>query len=571
MTRSDLGRLFHLQALQWRNGWRSDARGRRRRIAAMLAVPLFAAASLVGTRLVVQLSGILQLYSLAEVSDMAQRSATSLTLEGLSLSITITFVVLCLGAVDQAYETFYLAHDGSLLLAAPISRRAVFWYRLALNLRWDGGMVAVLGIPIALGLGAWLGAPAAYFIVLPIGWLLLLAIVSGLGTGLAMVLTRFLPAPRLRQVMLTFMLTLGLAMVAGLQGLVTGLWTRDGIVRLLEINALSRQLWLPPVWLGRALTALLQHQWREALPWLLALLAGAAASLVLAQQASHRCYTIGWSNAQEGRQARQAAKRRRPSRRAASPLGAVLRKDLLVFARQPVQWYQAALGTLAIAMVLINFAGQQRSASSAVMITLVMSYVGASTFAMNLSLRAVSSEGLSWWLLQLAPLSHRQLLLAKLLTAWVPTASYALASLLIMQAILGVRWTLSLATAPILLVMVSSMIVIDLWVGLWRTDFDQASETRNADILAVLLSQGLNYVLLGPAVLLLALPPVLENRGYDTPLAALLLITGLAALVMTALAWWLPGRWSLRILEALRLSEPPPSLRGLLRPKAFGC
>lgn len=547
--------LLRLQGRLWRNAWRPDSVGRARRTAAVIAVPVFMIGLVVGTHYFLRLSGLLELYSLAVISDIAKRSAANMTVESLAVSTTITFVIVCLGAVDQAYETFYLAPDLELLLSAPISRQAIFVFRFLMNLRWDAQMVTVLALPIWLGFGAWLGAPLLFYVALPIGWLLLLAIVSGLGTTMAMGLTRYVPAPRLRQIMLSFTLTIGVLLVIGLQGLVTGLWTRDGIVRLLEARALSRQVWLPSVWLSRCLVAVLLDNIHDGLPWFLTLLAGAILAVALARRVSMRVYTAGWSNAQESSQrpVRQVVRRRSSTWH--GPLWAMIRKDLLVFFRQPVHWYQAVMGTVAIVMVLINFMGQSRTAAGALMISLVMSYVGASTFAMNLSLRAVGGEGLCWWLLQTAPMSTSRLLLAKTLTAWLPTVLYALISLIAMQTILGLAWHVSLLTIPILTVMITGMTLVDITVGLWRTDFERATETRNADIVAVLVSQGLNYVLLSPAVLLLALPPFLASWGLDLTLPYIMLAMATAALLLNSSATIVCVRLGLRLLAKLRLAD----------------
>ena len=556
--------LLRFQARQVRNSFRSDARGRRRLLVSLCILPLFALSLLVATRHLVTASGLLELYALGELSELAQRSATNLTLEGLSVSATITFVILCLGSVDQAYETLYQSRDTILLLSAPIPRSALFGYRLLLNLRWDAIMVLVMALPIWVGFGIWLRAPLLFYLALPVGWLLLMLIVSGIGTALAMLLTRWIPPSRLRQVMVTFMMVIGFSLVAGLQALITGLLTRDGMVQLMQANMLTRQGWLPSVWLSRCLGALLIGEPLTALPWFLALFGGAALCLYLAYRTAMRSYTIGWSNAQDSGEAAKPDRRQPQFSTRRTPMLAVVHKDLLLFMRQPAQWYQAALGTLAIAMVLVNYVGQERDAAGGLMIALVMSYVGASTFAMNLSLKAFSNEGKSWWLLQSAPLSDRQLFRAKLLMAGAPTATYALLALLIMQRILAVPWGYALASLPVCLVMVAGMICADVAIGLWRADL-QAPVSRNADPVAALVSQGVNYFMLAPAILLLALPPVLAARGIDVPLAALLALTGGIAVLESGLAMLLSRRLALGILRALRHGEPIPSLGRLLR------
>jgi ABC-2 type transport system permease protein len=560
-----VGTLLRYQWKLWRNHWRRDSRNRGQMLGGAIVAPIFMGALFGATLYFLNHSGLLEMLALRTNLASVQQTIAEIALEALSISSTTTFVVICLGALQQAFETFYLGPDLPLLLTSPTPRRVVFLFKLLMNMRWDAIMVLITAIPIWLAFALWLGAAPGFYLVLAVGWLCLLVLVSGLGVALAMVLVRFISVPRLRQIMLSSFLSVGLILVVAIQSLATGALNRAGIVQLLERRFLARQAWLPSVWLSRGLSAVMAGHVAEGWPWLVALALGALVALALAYAASAQLYSTGWSSAQNAEDTGKGAVPTRASKVARlerfasrAPYWALVLKDLRLFFRQPMQWYQAAVGTVAIVMVLISFAGQTRDAPSSLIIALVMSYIGASTFAMNLSLRGITREGLSWWLLQVCPLSEERILRAKFMTALIPTAIYAEAALAGMHIVLKLPWFFLFLSTPVMLAMVIGMIALDVTVGIWRADL-QAVETRNADVVAVLVSQILNYVYLSPALFLMGVLILTRQSTELARVLALLFVMTIAFVPLTLLVVAQTRRYGLRALRALRLSEDIPS------------
>lgn len=562
---SAIGALARGQWRIWRNGWRRDSRYRSQRVGMVIVMPLFMGLLFGGTLYFLRHSGLMEMLQLGAILPDARESAARLSLEALAISSTATFVVIALSSLEQAYETFFLVDDLPLLLSAPISRRAVFGYKFVANMRWDAAMILAMALPIWLAFAVWQQAPALFYLVLVIAWGLLLILVSGMGTLLAMLLARFIPTPRLRQFVISFTMAAGLLMVIGVQGLITGLWRGEQVIDLLSVQWLSRQTWLPSVWLTRALEPLMRGDGASAWRWLALLAAGAGVGLATAYTATMRAYRDGWSQAQDAGQRRRDSRLDVTSRRTgiASPVWSMVAKDLRLFLRQPTQWYQAILATVVIIMVVANVASQQRGLPGAFMLTLIMSYVGASTFAMNLALRGVSKEGASWWLMQIAPVSDVQVYWSKFGTAFLPTAIYGSLALLGMQTALRIPVRVQLLSLPLLLIMTIGMIAAELAVGIWRTDLQRGAQTRNADLVAVLVSQWLCYLLIAPGLFALSLPPLLARIEAQDPLR-FMLVFALGTMVPASLFYaWVGWRYAVMSLGALRLSEEPASLRDL--------
>ena len=556
--------LSTLLRCQWklaRNAWRPDSRGRSHLIATVLVVPLFMLMLFVFSVYFLSYSGLIRVSSRGAVGLMAHLAAAGRTIETLSISSTTIFFIISLGALQQAFETFYLAPDLSLLLTSPISRRAVLTVKLLINMRWDALMVFMTAVPIWVAFGIWLRASPVFYLVLFFSWLCLLILVSALAVVLTMVLVRIVPAPRLRQIVLSFLFGFILLSVVLIQGMVSGAWNREGILSLLERGLLTQQVWLPSVWLSRGLLALMAGNPREGWPWLAALGIGTVVALAAAYGVGLRLYAEGWTSTQHAESLAERQRRSRGWSRPTSPLFALVRKDLRLFSRQPIEWYRAALGLVAMATALVVFTAEERQAASATVLSLAMGFVGASTFAVNLSLRGLTKESLNWWILQASPLTEGGILRAKFLTAFIPTGVYACLAMTGMQVVLRLPLFVLPLSIPIMLIMVAGLTALDLAIGIWRADFHQAAETRNADIVAVLVSQAANYFLLSPALILPSLSVLWASPSKQVELLRILLAEAALLIPLNAVIVALARRYSLRGIRALRLSEAVKSAR----------
>ncbi|MBC7234684.1 MAG: hypothetical protein H5T69_02495, partial [Chloroflexi bacterium] len=309
-----MNELRVLLACQWRiwcNGWRRESRQRGQRLSMAFVLPLFIALLFGSTLYFLHYSGLVEMLRLAVILPEARQAANRLSLEALAISSTATFLVISLSALEQAFETFFQAPDLALLLSAPISRRGIFVIKFVANMRWDASMILVLSLPIWLAFSVWLKAPFLFYLALPIAWGLLLVLVSGIGTLLAMTLARIISAARLRQFVISFTMGVGLLLVIGIQGLITRVWQKEQIVSWLNVQWLSRQTWLPSVWLSRALAHFMIGEYAPAWPWLLRLALGAAIGYLAAYIAALRLFRDGWYQAQE---AEQRSRRRSKAR-----------------------------------------------------------------------------------------------------------------------------------------------------------------------------------------------------------------------------------------------------------------
>jgi ABC-2 type transport system permease protein len=363
-----------------------------------------------------------------------------------SIVLFFALVLLVLTSFTTVLSSLYLSGDIDMLLAAPVPMRAVFVVKFFGGLLVPYALLAFLLGPFLLGYGQGLGYGAAFFAGAIIALLLLPLLPTGLGALLVMAVVRVIPARRAREIV---------GVIGGLVGVswyILSQFSRQLAPRVASAQTLDSlrrfdDPLLPSAWAGRALIAAGEHNWP-----VLALYGGLFAALSIAIFAAclvlaERLYYAGWSNisTQGGRvrrpktndQGQQEVAAEAPSiaYRLSSMIlprqaVAVLWKDLRVFPRD-LRNVQQLIFPLVLAGVWSFQLLNNRSAAGSGRGPDIFQTLGtlASTgisFYICLVLSSamggpsISREGKGFWLLKAAPIRTRDLLLGKLVLAYLP-------------------------------------------------------------------------------------------------------------------------------------------------------
>jgi ABC-2 type transport system permease protein len=359
-----------------------------------------------------------------------------------SQALFVALVVLILTSFTTVLTSLYLSGDTDMLLAAPVPMRAVF------VVKFFGGLIVpyillfgLLG-PALLGYGQGLGYGPVYYVAAVLTLSLLPLLPAGLGALLVMAVVRVVPARRAREIV---------SVIGGLFGaswyilnqLAPEVAANVANVRTLEsLRQLDIPL-LPSAWAGRALVAAGQGEWLTLLVYgglfvglSLAIFAGC---LMLAE----RLYYDGWSNmATQGGKVRQKEKGKRQTSQAIPfyllpftfylprESRAILYKDLRVFPRD-LRNLQQLIFPLALAGIwtfrLLTGGSPARGGGGAEFARFLdtagsagISFFICLTISGALGGPSISREGRGFWLLRVAPISARQVLLGKLALAYLP-------------------------------------------------------------------------------------------------------------------------------------------------------
>jgi ABC-2 type transport system permease protein len=431
--------------------WRSKI---GRKILVILAVVGLGAAAYALYRLTLNIVKGLTSQGFADLLARAARSMPGLSLDVqlylLALPSAVLFFALALMVLTSfttVLSSLYLSGDMDMLLAAPVPMRAVFVVKFFGGLLVPYLLLFFLLGPFLLGFGQGLGWGAAFFAVAFVVLLLLPLLPTGLGALLVMAVVRVIPARRAREIV---------GVIGGMVGIswyifsqfTNQLAPRVANARMLDYLRRFDNPLLPSAWAGRALAAAGEGDWAR-----LGLFGGLFAALsigcfALCIALAERLYYAGWSNmsTQGGRvrkRRRAKGERRTPTSNAPQSFivrlsslilphqsAAVLYKDLRVFPRD-LRNVQQLIFPLVVAGIwtfrlitsgspfgtdeqpdgLKSFS-QLASAGISFYICLVLSSAMGGA--------GISREGRGFWLLKVAPISARRILLGKLTLAYLP-------------------------------------------------------------------------------------------------------------------------------------------------------
>ncbi len=428
------------------------------------------------------------------LSDPGGRTTLELALAGLSSSLSLFLFLLALPSV-LALLTY--SSDLKLLLLTPLRPWVTLGEKLATVYGVLAAPVLVLGLPVLIGIGQAAGAGAAYYVAAALALLLLPVAPVALALLLTVAVLRWIPPARARAVTAVLGALLSGGIYVGTQLLVNPRTyaQASGPPRL--FTDVARGPWglLPVVWPGRALGLLIAGASGAGIAYLVAAVVTALVLAGLAVTLSSRLFATGWATYQEvGRRTRRAipsaagvvggVASERAGALAVAP-GVVSEPSALPWAmslpvidtgagqasRRPPWWPLVGKewrtlrrdpqvwARLLYSFVVIGFLFWQNlsrvSLSSTDTAGLPVSLGSIGFFGLlcfllwlpltTLALPAVNREGRALFVLALAPVSARDILLSK----WIFSAA---PSLVLSEALLGVgAWWLRLGPGQVLL------------------------------------------------------------------------------------------------------------------------
>lgn len=364
------------------------------------------------------------------------------------LILTTVAAIILISSFAIALGSLFLTSDLETLMAAPVSRRALFTAKILDGLVSYYAITIVAAVPALVTYGLGLRYGPLYYALALVAILGTPLLPAGVGALLTMLVARFAPARRVREVLGLVGALVGVSF--SLVGQTSRLWTQrlfgpgqdpqEILGRLRQLVAIP----LPSIVAGRGLAAAGAGNWAAALAELagfLALTFGLFAACVVA---ADRLYATGWARMQGAGVANRS--RARVARDAANAgwLGrapawaAIALKDWRTIPRDLRNFAQLLTPLVILPIVYFNIIGGGRRRSGE--LTDTLSGLGGGTvdpvgivvaggillatvlIFRRVAATAISMEGRAWWMLKIAPISGQELLRGKLAAALVPFA-----------------------------------------------------------------------------------------------------------------------------------------------------
>ena len=485
----------------------------------------------------------------------------------LSVFALLLFVMLAMSSALLAFSSLYRSREVAHLLTTPLPARELFGARLAEVTFLSSWSSAYVGSPVVLAYGLERHAPPLFYLVAAAGFVPFVLIASALGAGAALLAARVLPRlPR-------GLLPAALAAAGAVAFVFFRLKLADPSFRdtvdlglLVNLAGQAEATYLPSHWLTAAVVGAAAGAGGEAGFFLLVLVANAALAALLAVALADRLFEPSWAElAGAGRRAPRRpgpAKRagRRLTRLLPGPLPHLAAKDVSVFLRDPAQWSQALIFFGVLAVYLATMRTGPRGLPTAfwqswiTLLNTLACLLVLATLTTRFVFPLVSLEGRRFWLLGLAPVPLRAIVVQKFVLSMAASAAVTVALALLSSVRLGLAPVPMLVT--LLTVAAASVALSGLAVGLGSLypDFGSDDPARIVSGLGGTLTfiASLAYVLLVAAAqtAVLRVHHLAHRPGAAVMLDPRVVLAAMGFVVaLTVVATVLPLRAGIRHLE----------------------
>ena len=435
----------------------------------------------------------------------------------LAMVFLVATIVLFSSAMTAAIGAFFTDLDLDIYHAAPRRKVEIVVARWAKTFVQSATVVFAFLVPLFVAFARQYERPWTYYPIVLVNLALLLTIPVTLASLTIVLLVRFFPVRRVHQIVATIaILVLTVTVVAFRVSRPERLFTE---VRTDNLVAVLRAIELPSIDLypGTALADVMVSPQPTPLPPRIAGLALLAFALFAF--ATTRTYFAAFVRARES-MAPMALGAKPLTRsidallsRARPPVRALIAKEIRTLTRDVAQWSQLFMMAALLFIYLYNVRmlplGGDARATIVAYANLGMAGFVVAAICLRFAYPSVSSEGKAFWMLQVSPVSYRELLRVKLLVYGVPLTLVAVLLTAFANVILAagpIVWAFTLPTAAMM-----AFTLVSLGVGMGALSPNFAAENP----LQVGLSLGgfaymavsLTYV---GAIMLLAARPIMQ-------------------------------------------------------------
>jgi len=418
-----------------------------------------------------------------------------IALKGLSLLLMLVFFLLIFSSLLVSINNFYLSPDLPVILSSPVSWNNIYlskWLETAVKSSW---MILFAILPVFVALGMSYKAPAGYYFSLLPVLVAFVLIPSGMGVCIGIFIMAIMPAKRARNIFAV----LGLLVVIIISLLFRFLkperfvnpeWFANMTIFISEMK-LPVSVLLPSTWTTEILTPFFSVQAGAPLFFILLLLSTACVFNIFGNWIFNVFYYKGLVKAQQSQRPRLMLSEGMQknswkffnlgylsSKLFRIPLfffrgyrGALVEKDMASFIRNIGQSSQVLLlfAIVIIYLFSIKALPVDWGTSLSFKLRYIISFLNIglvgfviTAVAARLVLPSIGNEGRSFWIIRVSPLSMRQFLWNKFLTALFPLFILAQTLIVISNEFLGVkRWfmVLSIGTCSVLVASITGLAV----------------------------------------------------------------------------------------------------------------
>lgn len=352
------------------------------------------------------------------------------------LCLGVFFLILTTG-LKILYERIFESGDLPFLLSNPISTRTVFAAKFMGSFVYNFLTAAMFILPAWIAYGVKNSASAAFYIAAILAVVLGALLIHSVLALLILLIMRFVPSARLKQLFIGLSSVAALLIVIGSQMMNTRMMQeqlQDPMVFLEQVGqwGIGNNPYLPHLWMSRFALSFLPSfdysPWANGLPLVLTtLILG-----YLAINLSGSFFLAGWGTKDDS--PRKTVKKAHKSTFSFWPKQsstAVIHKELLLAKREPLLWYNLAVTSIVLGFFVYNLLSSTPSEEPGMteiwvmrVLLLIMPAFMGSVLISQLGGLSVSREGKNWWFLCSNPIEPKSMYWGKMAYATMIPALY---------------------------------------------------------------------------------------------------------------------------------------------------
>ncbi len=360
----------------------------------------------------------------APTHDRVVQAVFGMFFGALMIMLVFSSGIILFGSLFQSEETAFL-------LTLPARPQRIFLYKLQEAVLLSSWGFLLLGSPMLLAYGVAAAAPWHYYLLLAPFMLAFIYIPAVLGALACLAVVYWIPAARMKVLLLGVILLAVFACWAAwsvLAGPASDMLTPGWFQEMLGRLSFAEGRFLPSWWLSSGLLESAQGNWSQSVLFLTLIVANALMGRQLAIAVAGRYYRPAYS-ALFGQGRRRRVRGPRMGRfdafllKLLAPLPPPMRlltlKDLRVFRRDPVQWSQFLIFFGLLLLYFLNIRRLSYDMHYVGWVNMVsflnLAVVGLlmSTFTTRFIYPMLSLEGRRFWILGLMPISRDTVLWSK--------------------------------------------------------------------------------------------------------------------------------------------------------------
>jgi ABC-2 type transport system permease protein len=435
----------------------------------------------------------------------------------LAMVFLVATIVLFSSAMTAAIGAFFTDLDLDIYHSAPLSKFSIVLSRWAKTLVQSATVVFAFLIPLLVAFAHQYARPWTYYPVVLGNLALLLSIPVTLACLAILMLVRWFPVRRVHQIVATIaILVLSVTVVAFRVSRPERLFTE---VKTDNLAAVLSAIDLPSIDLypGTALAEVMVAPHPQPMP--LRIVGMAVLVFLLFAFAAKETYFTAFVRARES-MAPSALGAKPLTRsidallsRARPPVRALIAKEIRTLTRDVAQWSQLFMMAALLFIYLYNVRmlplGGDARATIIAYANLGMAGFVVAAICLRFAYPSISAEGRAFWMLQVAPVSYRELLRVKLLVYGVPMTAVAVLLTVFANLILEAGPIVWAFTLPMAAIMAITLVSLGIGMGALSPNFAAENPLQVGLSLGgfAYMAVSLGYV---GAMMLLAARPIMQ-------------------------------------------------------------